>query len=268
MKSLFESTQKVLLSKDIKQKTQGTQKLKQDFEEGKLNHEKAFPIEGLIEAGYPPFLNFVAPKDLPRRRLGSPLGKVALLHSLAHIEFNAINLALDAVYRFQQMPSRYYADWLRVAADEARHFQLLQGRLIQLGGAYGEFPVHSGLWEMAENTAHDVLIRMALVPRVMEARGLDVTPGMISKLEEIKDSESAQILQLIWEEEIQHVSIGSHWFQYLCQKRNICPEITYLHLLNQYFSGRLRGPLHHEARLQAGFSESELATLEQLATPS
>ena len=268
MKSLFESTQKVLLSKDIKQKTQGTQKLKQDFEEGKLNHEKAFPIKDLIEAGYPPFLNFVAPKDLPRRRLGSPLGKVALLHSLAHIEFNAINLALDAVYRFQQMPSRYYTDWLRVAADEARHFQLLQGRLIQLGGAYGEFPVHSGLWEMAENTAHDVLIRMALVPRVMEARGLDVTPGMISKLEEIKDSESAQILQLIWEEEIQHVSIGSHWFQYLCQKRNICPEITYLHLLNQYFSGRLRGPLHHEARLQAGFSESELATLEQLATPS
>ena len=268
MKSLFESTQKVLLSKDIKQKTQGTQKLKQDFEQGKLNHEKAFPIKDLVEAGYPPFLNFVAPKDLPRRRLGSPLGKVALLHSLAHIEFNAINLALDAVYRFQQMPSRYYTDWLRVAADEARHFQLLQGRLIQLGGAYGEFPVHSGLWEMAENTAHDVLIRMALVPRVMEARGLDVTPGMISRLEEIKDSESAQILQLIWEEEIQHVSIGSHWFQYLCQKRNICPEITYLHLLNQYFSGRLRGPLHHEARLQAGFSESELATLEQLATPS
>ncbi len=268
MKSLFESTQKVLLSKDIEQKTQGTQKLKQDFEEGKLNHEKAFPIEGLVEAGYPPFLNFVAPKDLPRRRLGSALGKVALLHSLAHIEFNAINLALDAVYRFHQMPSRYYGDWLRVAADEARHFQLLQGRIIRLGSAYGEFPVHSGLWEMAENTAHDVLIRMALVPRVMEARGLDVTPGMISKLEEIKDSESAQILQLIWEEEIQHVSIGSHWFQYLCKQRNICPEITYLHLLNQYFSGRLRGPLHYEARLQAGFSESELANLEQLATSS
>ena len=268
MKSLFESTQKVLLSKGIEQKTQGTQKLKQDFEEGKLNHEKAFPIEDLVEAGYPPFLNFVAPKDLPRRRLGSALGKVALLHSLAHIEFNAINLALHAVYRFQQMPSRYYGDWLKVAADEARHFQLLQGRLIKLGSAYGEFPVHSGLWEMAENTAHDVLIRMALVPRVMEARGLDVTPGMISKLEEIKDSESAQILQLIWEEEIQHVSIGNHWFQYLCQQRNICPEITYLHLLNQYFSGRLRGPLHYEARLQAGFSESELATLEQLATSS
>ncbi len=182
MKSLFESTQEVLFSKDIEQKTQGTQKLKQDFEEGKLNHEKAFPIKDLVEAGYPSFLNFVAPKDLPRRRLGSPLGKVALLHSLAHIEFNAINLALDAVYRFQQMPNRYYADWLKVAADEARHFQLLQGRLIQLGSAYGEFPVHSGLWEMAENTAHDVLVRMALVPRVMEARGLDVTPGMVSKL--------------------------------------------------------------------------------------
>jgi len=110
MKSLFKSTQEVLFSKDIEQKTQGTQKLKQDFEEGKLNHEKAFPIKDLVEAGYPSFLNFVAPKDLPRRRLGSPLGKVALLHSLAHIEFNAINLALDAVYRFQQMPSLYYAD--------------------------------------------------------------------------------------------------------------------------------------------------------------
>ncbi|MGA0403885.1 MAG: DUF455 family protein, partial [bacterium] len=105
-------------------------------------------------------------------------------------------------------------------------------------------------------------------PRVMEARGLVVTPGMVSKLREIKDSESAQILQLIWEEEIQHVSIGSHWFQYLCQQRNICPETTYLRLLNQYFSGRLRGPLHQEARLQAGFSKSELAALEQLATPN
>jgi uncharacterized ferritin-like protein (DUF455 family) len=268
MKSLFESTEEVLLSKEIEHKTRGTQKLKQDFEKGKLNPDKAFPIQELVEAGYPTFLNFVAPKDLPRRRLGSPLGKVALLHSLAHIEFNAINLALDAVYRFQQMPSRYYADWLKVAADEARHFQLLQARLNQLGSAYGEFPVHSGLWEMAENTAHDVLVRMALVPRVMEARGLDVTPGMISKLREIQDSESAQILQLIWEEEIQHVSIGSHWFQYLCQQRNICPETTYLHLLNQYFSGRLRGPLHQAARLQAGFSESELAALEQLATPN
>ena len=268
MKSLFESTEKVLLSKEIEYKTQGTQKLKQDFEQGKLNHDKAFPIQELVVAGYPTFLNFVAPKDLPRRRLRSPLGKVALLHSIAHIEFNAINLALDAVYRFQQMPSRYYSDWLKVAADEARHFQLLQARLNQVGSSYGEFPVHSGLWEMAENTAHDVLVRMALVPRVMEARGLAVTPGMISKLEEIKDSESAQILQLIWEEEIQHVSIGSHWFQYLCQQRNICPETTYLRLLNQYFSGRLRGPLHQEARLQAGFSESELAALEQLATPN
>ena len=266
MKSLFESTEEVLLSKEIEDKTQGTQKLKQDFEKGKLNHDKAFPIQELVEAGYPTFLNFVAPKDLPRRRLGSPLGKVALLHSLAHIEFNAINLALDAVYRFQQMPSRYYSEWLKVAADEARHFQLLQARLNQVGSSYGEFPVHSGLWEMAENTAHDVLVRMALVPRVMEARGLDVTPGMVSKLRKIKDSESAQVLQLIWEEEIQHVSIGSHWFQYLCHLRNICPETTYLRLLNQYFSGRLRGPLHQEARLQAGFSESELAALEQLAT--
>ncbi|MEC8596537.1 MAG: ferritin-like domain-containing protein, partial [SAR324 cluster bacterium] len=164
MKSLFESTEKVLLSKEIEDKTQGTQKLKQDFAKGNLNHDKAFPIQELVEAGYPTFLNFVAPKNLPRRRLRSPLGKVALLHSLAHIEFNAINLALDAVYRFQQMPSRYYSDWLKVAADEARHFQLLQARLNQLGSAYGEFPVHSGLWEMAENTAHDVLVRMALVP--------------------------------------------------------------------------------------------------------
>ena len=266
MKSLFESTQEVLLSKNIEQKTQATQKLRQDFEDGKLNHENVFHIKDVVEAGYPLFLKFVAPKDLPRRRLGSPLGKVALLHSLAHIEFNAINLALDAVYRFQQMPRGYYADWLKVAAEEAGHFQLLQNRLIQLGSAYGDFAVHSGLWEMAENTAHDVLVRMALVPRVMEARGLDVTPGMISKLREIQDSESAQILELIWEEEIQHVSIGSYWFHYLCQQRNICPETTYLRLLNQFFSGRLRGPLHQEARLQAGFSEFELAALEQLAT--
>jgi uncharacterized ferritin-like protein (DUF455 family) len=267
MKSLFKSTQKVLFSTDIQQKLRAVQELQKDFEDCKLNYESPYPIEDEVKAGYPVFLDFVAPKDLPRRRLGSPLGKVALLHSLAHIEFNAVNLALDAVYRFQQMPKRYYTDWLKVAADEARHFQLLRTRLVVLGSDYGEFPVHAGLWEMAENTAHDVLVRMALVPRVMEARGLDVTPVMISKLEKIHDNESAQILQLIWEEEIDHVAVGSHWFQYLCQQRNLLPEKTFLQLLDQYFSGRLRGPLHQQARLQAGFSKSELAALGQIATP-
>ena len=189
-------------------------------------------------------------------------GRIALLHAVAHIEFNAINLALDAALRFAGMPGDYYRDWLSVAFDEARHFRLLETRLHEMGAAYGDLPAHNGLWEMAEQTAHDPLVRMALVPRVLEARGLDVTPGMIEKLRNAGDHASVACLEIILEEEVRHVAIGSRWFRYLCEQRGLAPEATFRSLLREYYAGGLRGPFNHQARLDAGFTESELEDLE------
>ncbi|MFO7762273.1 MAG: ferritin-like domain-containing protein [Wenzhouxiangellaceae bacterium] len=213
-------------------------------------------------AGRPARPELVAPSSLPRRGLGSVEGRVALLHAVAHIEFNAINLALDAAARFADMPEQFYRDWLSVAHDEARHFRLLERRLGELGAAYGDLPAHNGLWEMAEKTAHDPLVRMALVPRVLEARGLDVTPGMIEKLRQAGDAGSVACLEVILEEEVRHVAIGSRWFRHLCGQRGLAPEATFRSLLDEYFAGGLRGPFNHPARLQAGFTEAELEDLE------
>ena len=213
-------------------------------------------------AGRPARPALVAPSSLPRRGLGSVQGRIALLHAVAHIEFNAINLALDAVARFTGMPEDFYRDWLSVAFDEARHFRLLEARLHQLGAAYGDLPAHNGLWEMAEKTAHDPLVRMALVPRVLEARGLDVTPGMIEKLRQAGDEDSVACLEIILEEEVRHVAIGSRWFRYLCEARGQESEATFHSLLAEYFADGLRGPFNHPARREAGFSEAELEALE------
>ena len=213
-------------------------------------------------AGRPARPGLVSPASLPRRGLGSSQGRIALLHAVAHIEFNAINLALDAALRFAEMPSDFYRDWLSVAFDEARHFRLLEKRLRELGASYGDLPAHNGLWEMAEKTAHDPLVRMALVPRVLEARGLDVTPGMIEKLRNVGDHASVACLEIILEEEVRHVAIGSRWFRHLCEQRGLESERTFHSLLEEYFAGGLRGPFNHSARLEAGFTQSELEELE------
>lgn len=211
--------------------------------------------------GRPAQPRLVAPRDLPRRRLNNPAGRVALLHAIAHIEFNAINLAWDAVARFCGMPEDYYRDWAQVAGEEAYHFKLLCNRLDDLGCKYGDFPAHDGLWEMAISTRHDVMHRMALVPRVLEARGLDVTPGMIERLESAGDTESADVLRIILRDEVGHVEIGTRWFRYLCARRNLEPDATFAHLVRHYMKGSIRGPLNHPAREQAGFSRQELEAL-------
>lgn len=212
--------------------------------------------------GRPDSPRLVAPRELVRRRLGSQAGRMALLHAVAHIEFNAINLALDAVYRFSGMPDAYYEDWVSVALDESRHFAMLAERLAELGGAYGDLPAHNGLWEMAVATSHSALERMALVPRVLEARGLDVSPGMIDRLRQHKDERSAVIIETILEEEVRHVAIGTRWFHFLCEKQSLDPEPTFLGLLDQHMPGRAFGPLNHRARLAAGFDPKELIALE------
>ena len=205
----------------------------------------------------------VHPARVPRRKLGSEAGRVALVHAVAHIEFNAINLALDAALRFAGMPLAFYQDWISVAVDEARHHQMLSERLQELGAAYGDCTAHNGLWEMAEKTAHDPLLRMALVPRVLEARGLDVTPGMIKRLEGVNDSRTVSCLSTILDEEVRHVAIGSHWYRYLCAQRHLDADQTFAQLMSEYMPGNkgASGHFNLDARRAAGFSEQELSAL-------
>jgi len=203
----------------------------------------------------------VEPRLLAHRGMRSQEGRAVLLHALAHIEFNAINLALDAVWRFEAMPEAFYGDWLQVAAEEARHFTLLGARLAQFGHAYGDFPAHNGLWDMCERTGGDVLARMALVPRTLEARGLDASPPIRARLAQAGDGDSAAILDVILRDEIGHVRIGNRWFRYLCDARGLDPHRTYLELAEQYRAPRLRGPFNFEARREAGFDEFELSQL-------
>lgn len=207
----------------------------------------------------------VAPRELPRRQMGSERGRISLLHALAHIEFNAINLAWDAIYRFRDLPADYYSDWARVAAEEAVHFALLCERLNAFGARYGDLDAHDGLWEMAVKTAHDPLVRMALVPRVLEARGLDVTPGIIRKVEGTGDAETVDVLKIILRDEIGHVEIGTRWFRYLCRQRSLEPDSVFADLLRHYMKAQVKQPFHYAARQQAGFSECEMETLEQLS---
>jgi len=217
--------------------------------------------------GRPERPQLVRPQDLPRRGLHTLRGRQALLHAVTHIEFNAINLALDAVYRFRGLPAEYISDWLQVAAEEARHFQLLAQQLTRTGVAYGDFPAHNGLWEMAVKTDVDPMERMALVPRVLEARGLDVTPGMIQRLQAAGDAGSVAVLEVIQCEEISHVAIGSHWFRHLAMQRGLDPEQTFLDLLTRHMPGRVRPPFALDARLAAGFSLREMQALEDQAGP-
>lgn len=219
------------------------------------------PIQAIEIPGRPNRPELVDPSEVPRRRLGGPAGRAALVHAIAHIEFNAINLALDAAYRFRGMPLQYYADWISVAVDEARHFGMLQSRLRQMGREYGDFPAHNGLWEMAVKTADSCLVRMALVPRVLEARGLDVTPGMMKRLQSAGDEQTVSVLEVILREEVRHVEIGTRWFRYCCEQQGKEPLSTFLELLGENYSGTLRGPFNLEARYQAGFTKEEMAAL-------
>lgn len=219
-------------------------------------------VRSLPQPGRPPRPQLVAPRQLAQRKLGSPEGRAVLLHAVAHIEFNAINLAWDAVYRFGGLPADYYRDWASVAVDEARHFQLVCARLAQLGHAYGDFPAHDGLWQMALATEDALHVRMALVPRLLEARGLDVTPGMIERLLHAGDAASVDVLQLILREEVRHVQIGSRWYIHACTLASISDhEAEFLHLLRSRASGRIKPPFNLPARRSAGFSELELAGL-------
>ena len=214
-----------------------------------------------VEPSRPERPRLVAPQSVPRRRLRSLHGRAAFVHALSHIEFNAIGLAWDCIARFRDMPRAFYDDWIGVAGDEARHFAMLASRLAELGAAYGDFDAHDGLWEMAGKTRHDLLARMAMVPRVLEARGLDVTPGMIERLRDAGDPVTAAALELILEEEVAHVAAGTRWFRYECERRGLEPAKAFRDTVARYWSGRRLAPTNAAHRLRAGFTEEELRAL-------
>lgn len=257
----FEATNRCLSLSAPDAKCSAVSVLSEAFKNDALDWDTNYPVEPIGSPGRPERPELVDAFRVPRRRLGSEAGRAALIHAVAHIEFNAINLALDAAYRFRDMPSDYYRDWVSVAVDEARHFKLLQTRLQKLGNEYGDFPAHNGLWEMAEKTADSCLVRMALVPRVLEARGLDVTPGMIERLSAVGDNETVAALEVILAEEVRHVAVGTRWFRYCCEQDELDPLSTFLKLLERHYPGSLRGPFNLDARYEAGFTEEEMAAL-------
>ncbi len=251
-----------LAETDAAGKAAGVRRMAKTWLEGSLTLDRQVQLcDAVVIPGRPIKPELVAPRDVQRRSMITLEGRAALIHALVHIEFNAINLALDAIWRFSDMPREYYADWLKVADEEALHFSLLAGHLQSMGYSYGDFPGHNSLWEMVDKTRHDVLARMALVPRTMEARGLDAVPAMRAKLVQVGDMNAAEILDIILHDEIGHVAIGNRWYGYLCAQRGLDPISTYARLATEYAAPVLRGPFNLPARQAAGFSEIELATL-------
>ena len=260
--SLFDAAAACLAACDPDAKAAATFAAAAAWRDGRLSLEPGSGPQPIGEPGRPERPPLVHPRELLQRKPSTLEGRAVLFHALTHIEFNAINLAWDAVYRFRDMPRAFYDGWVQVADEEAAHFRLLRDHLRGLGYEYGDFPAHHGLWDMACKTAHDPLVRMALVPRCLEARGLDVNPGIKARLLEAGDAAGAALLDIILRDEIGHVAIGDRWFRHLCSARGMESEATYRRLLDEYMKAPAKGPLHREARREAGFSEAELAYLE------
>ena len=229
-----------------------------------INLSGNFDSQNLHLPGRPNKPDLIAPKFVPKRKMDTVEGRAILWHSLAHIEFNAMNLALDAIWRFPNMPKTYYEDWLKVAKEESYHFSLINAHLQSFGFGYGDFPAHNSLWEMVERTSDSVIARMALVPRTMEARGLDAVPEIRDRFKQIQDERAVEILEIILHDEIGHVLVGNRWFNFLCTNENLSPITTYRELAEKYRAPTLRGPFNFEAREQAGFTAEELELLESL----
>lgn len=247
-------------------KVAATQALVQAVDQGLASLDEAAIVTAAQHAvipGRPAKPGLVSVLQVPKRSPFTPAGRAALVHAIAHIEFNAINLALDAIWRFAGMPRDFYLDWLKVASEEALHFSLLAEHLYTLGASYGDFEAHDGLWTMAERTASDVLARMALVPRTLEARGLDATPPLQAKFAKAGDARAVEILAIILRDEVGHVEIGNRWYRFLCEQRGLDPVTVYPGLVERYQAPRLRPPFNFEARRAAGFDEAELAALQQ-----
>ncbi len=247
---------------DVSQKLATTHQAKRLMDTGQLSFNSESPIIPITKTTFPEHPLLLKPRDMPRRRINSPTGKIAFFHALAHIEFIAIYLAWDILYRFRGLPQKFYRDWLNIADEEAQHFELINKHLLELGAEYGDLPAHQGLWEHAEETADDVLARLAIVPRCMEARGLDITPEMIEKFRLKNDQPSVSLLTRILMDEVGHVKIGSYWFKQLCQQSDQSHEAKFKELIIEHYNGKPKGPFNRELRRRAGFSDNEIDWLE------
>ena len=264
VKSLQNNAYDCLMLSDASAKHDLSLEIHQLWADRQISLDESHQSNDDCNVGIPEKPKLVPFNQLPKRSVKSTEGHAALIHSFAHIEYNAINIAWDAVYRFNHMPEAFYDDWSQIAAEEAYHFQLLRDYLLTLGYDYGSFFAHAGLWEMVEQTRSDVMIRMALVPRVLEARGLDVTPDIIHRFSHHNMKEAADILEIIYKDEIGHVSIGSKWFKFICEQRGLDSQATFEALINQYAADKIRQPFNLEARHQAGFSHTEMEYLTKL----
>ena len=263
MTTLFDFAERCLFNPDIDQKLALTHQAQQLFIGNGLSIDESVPVQPIEDTRFPSKPQLLQPRDMPRRRMDTVAGQAAFFHAMAHIEFMAIYLAWDIIYRFRGLPTSFYADWLKIADEEAQHFSLLNRQLQSLGYNYGDLPAHQGLWLHAIDTADDVLARLAVVPRYMEARGLDVTPAMIEKFQAAADTTSAAILIRIYEDEIGHVERGSFWFSQLAKQHGLEPETHFKYLLSKHFRGKPKGPFNREARIIAGFTHHEIDWLEE-----
>lgn len=261
MTTLGEAARAVLLTPDPHAKRRAARALARRWRRGELAHRCDAPLPD--RPAWPAAPELLAPAQMPRRRKGgSERGRIAMLHALAHIEFVAIDLAVDLVGRFGgEFPRGFVDDWLGVAADEAMHFALLDRRLRALGSHYGALPAHAGLWEAAEATADDALARLAIVPMVLEARGLDVTPATVTRFRGAGDEASAKILERIYSDEIRHVGAGTNWFEWLCDERQMEPRATWQSLVKARFRGSLKPPFNDSARRDAGLTQEYYAVI-------
>lgn len=208
------------------------------------------------QPGRPANLVLVPPRSLPKRSVHSEHGRIAMIHSLAHIELNAVDLTWDLVGRFVRvpLPRSFFDNWVQVGLEEAKHYSLLADRLRSLGAAYGDLPAHDGLWQATQETGHDLTARLAILPLVLEARGLDVTPPLIDKMIEVGDAESADILSIIYRDEKRHVAFGAKWFRFMCDRQRLAPEPTFRQLVIKHFRGPLKPPFNEAARSEAGMT--------------
>ena len=263
MENVFECAEACLYGADIDKKLALTHQAWQSLENGKLCLISQPPILPIVLVKFPDKPVLLPPRDMPKRKLGTAEGLAAFFHAIAHVEFVAIYLAWDLLYRFRGMPNQFYQDWLKVADEEAQHFELIRTHLREMAVEYGDLPAHSGLWDHAKDTADDLLARLAMVPRCMEARGLDVTPAIIAKFKQLGDDSSVALLNRILTDEIGHVERGSYWFKFVCEQQGLDPEAKYRQLIKQYYQGgKPKGPFNREMRIIAGFSTTELDWLE------
>ncbi len=266
MNSLEELANAALTSADLDNKVQITRKAAESWRQRKLSLNGSRRLPSAKRPGRPEKPVLLPPNKVPKRGIGSESGRIALIHAICHIELNAIDLALDIVARFSRepMPNSFFDDWMMVASEEAKHFTLLRKRLQEFGADYGDLPSHDGLWEAAHETSHDLTARLALVPLVLEARGLDVTPSLIRALQREKDHETAEIFEIIYEDEKGHVAVGAKWFRFLCRRQKRDPDAQFRQLVRDHFRGQLKPPFNDRARCASGITPGFYRSLSPL----